>query len=1077
MNLFNNIFENIREEKELYFELGRTLLKQSKFRKAIEYLEEAKNTEGEASLEWETSYLLGECFRNLSKPKDAFMHYVEAAVNTEEYKEQCYEKARELLSANNAGEANKWLKELDAKAPWPLQELDRLHLENLADHTALLIRTNQEERGASTPTDTREEIQRILAEVNELISKREYKNALKKTEEALTKDPTHAEVIFVKLRVLVEGQLDTGAAATLLNDPDYGYRKQHPAPEIINRLVQLQQQEPGDGNIFFFSAFTAQLLGQDAPTSWDWMEKARIFGLKNENEYPLLGWYLLAAELAEKMEHREEAAINYFETGKCYYWLGNNPSAKKYFEQAIRLDPDNAAVYPYYADILFVLSYQNDPPYYNREMIFQAFDCWNRGDTGLVRTTYDAWHYIVIARIHEILYKFAESEAMDDLWKSVWYMEKAVQLDPSDFSLWAYLGHFYRNLELEALGMAAFQKAASFGKDDLFLKEETIILELNAGLFENAKAYLLTLKAAPATYKAYHKSWDGYITYHESGDYGKALSLFDEVIREDEKDLFAHQMKLFCYWQGGQLKEAEEEAHVILEQGRKYTYLKEEYTFAWAHFVAGDPYKAIELLETADSSLKPITDNLISLIQFYVYTGSIDKAETAFTALIKDVSNKKAVREFKKSLDALLHQFRENQVVLPGSAEPLKSAAQLESIAAAWKSRLVGKLDELDQHPWTVEIELKKNLVLFENKPDGISTQTLQAALSRIFLNKPSVLYPVVTPIAVEISNDLVTAGAEAPDWYVVKKLIPQMKERILQQYGIPCPGVRIRGNEGDLGAGTYIISLDEVPLVMGKVQQEKLFVYDAGKNPAIEEPTGEKGWNPLTGQDSWWVSREHKPLLLEQGILFWEDPFDYILAHLEVVLSNNLSLFVDAQFCSEYLKETGSEKGPWPEEAEKTRTDPASLILFNQVLKNLVIEKVSVTDKPGVIRAFIQGRPLSSDLNDLVQHIRLAGKEWLEVNRREITAIELPADIETTVREHILTEGKNSFLALPAEVCQEILEHGRNFINKNRPTGPVYLLTNDLSIRIHLRKLFELEFPDLMVYAQQELLEKKSSL
>jgi flagellar biosynthesis component FlhA len=148
----------------------------------------------------------------------------------------------------------------------------------------------------------------------------------------------------------------------------------------------------------------------------------------------------------------------------------------------------------------------------------------------------------------------------------------------------------------------------------------------------------------------------------------------------------------------------------------------------------------------------------------------------------------------------------------------------------------------------------------------------------------------------------------------------------------------------------------------MGTVQKDKIFIPHVEMDLAAIGITGEPGYNPVDGNQSVWVDYQFKELLEANNIPYWDDPFDYILAHLESVLVQNLDLFVDIYFCTSYLYDVEEQHEPGnlvvvSEAAKNIRTDQALLPLFYQLMKGLVNEKVPLVNKPVIVQTFIEAK------------------------------------------------------------------------------------------------------------------------
>ena len=86
-------------------------------------------------------------------------------------------------------------------------------------------------------------------------------------------------------------------------------------------------------------------------------------------------------------------------------------------------------------------------------------------------------------------------------------------------------------------------------------------------------------------------------------------------------------------------------------------------------------------------------------------------------------------------------------------------------------------------------------------------------------------MLPVVTPIALEVAADLIPLVEDASGGNkFLGEMIPMMRDGLFYELGVKFPGIRVRGNETDLAQGTYIILINEVPMVSGSVGLEKFW-------------------------------------------------------------------------------------------------------------------------------------------------------------------------------------------------------------------------------------------------------------
>src|SRR5262249_30747099 len=85
----------------------------------------------------------------------------------------------------------------------------------------------------------------------------------------------------------------------------------------------------------------------------------------------------------------------------------------------------------------------------------------------------------------------------------------------------------------------------------------------------------------------------------------------------------------------------------------------------------------------------------------------------------------------------------------------------------------------------------------------------------------------VVTPIAIEVSNDLISIFEPASNGAnsLFDELLPGMREALQGELGIPFPRIRVRGNETDMPPCSALIMVDEVPEAMFVMGQDNVLV------------------------------------------------------------------------------------------------------------------------------------------------------------------------------------------------------------------------------------------------------------
>jgi type III secretion protein V len=151
----------------------------------------------------------------------------------------------------------------------------------------------------------------------------------------------------------------------------------------------------------------------------------------------------------------------------------------------------------------------------------------------------------------------------------------------------------------------------------------------------------------------------------------------------------------------------------------------------------------------------------------------------------------------------------------------------------------------------------------------------------------------------------------------------------------------------------------------------------------------------------------------------------------------------------------------------------PVPLILLSDVLRRLVEEGVSVRDLRAVLEALSQVAAAEKDALNLAEFTRAQLRRQithrLTGGSGELKVVLLDPAIEDTVRGAITRTAAGSFLTLAPAAARDIVKAVRLALPAEAPEHAVLLTQPD--VRRFLRKLVEVDLPDLPVASYAELL------
>jgi type III secretion protein V len=282
-------------------------------------------------------------------------------------------------------------------------------------------------------------------------------------------------------------------------------------------------------------------------------------------------------------------------------------------------------------------------------------------------------------------------------------------------------------------------------------------------------------------------------------------------------------------------------------------------------------------------------------------------------------------------------------------------------------------------------------------------------------------LPPVLTPLAVEVGTEL-GACLGGRDGGTFGALVPRLRERLFAELGLPLPVVRLRAGTPGLGETGFVLRLNDVPLARGEVPR-------AGWDRAAE----------TVGDALLALMRRH---------------------------GHELFGLEEAQGLLDALERTH------PALVREVVPKLISPILLTDVLRRLVEEGISLRNLRDILGALAERAPHERDPVTLTEHVRGALRRAITYRHAGeagvLAAYLLDPLIEDAVRGAVQKTAAGSYLALDPELGREIIAAISRAVGPSGPAGAVLLAGAE--IRRYVRRLIELDHPDLAVLSYQEL-------
>jgi len=304
----------------------------------------------------------------------------------------------------------------------------------------------------------------------------------------------------------------------------------------------------------------------------------------------------------------------------------------------------------------------------------------------------------------------------------------------------------------------------------------------------------------------------------------------------------------------------------------------------------------------------------------------------------------------------------------------------------------------------------------------------LRAASFRERGGKRARFVPGVVPWGVALSPDLFTlaederrGGQLRPG---VHSALAEVQTRLFEQLGVPLPEGALR-EDGRLAPRTAVLSLQEIPaatwVVPASVQTDDIpaFLGDAALGALVPRASSFLG------------------------------------------IAETQALLDDVEANAPALVRQAVPK-------------PVTLPVYAEVLRRLLDERLSIRDQRSILEALAAIGGVEKDPLNLAEFVRAQLRRSithrLAGNARELPVLVLDSPLEETIRAALQRTAAGTFLALAPAAARDIVASVRTALQSwPAPSRPVLLAQPD--IRRFVRKLLEVEFPDLDIVSPVELM------
>lgn len=296
---------------------------------------------------------------------------------------------------------------------------------------------------------------------------------------------------------------------------------------------------------------------------------------------------------------------------------------------------------------------------------------------------------------------------------------------------------------------------------------------------------------------------------------------------------------------------------------------------------------------------------------------------------------------------------------------------------------------------------------------------------------------------------------------------IKAMRRQMAREIGFVVPSIRIQDNM-QLEPGGYSISIKDIKAGEGALKPGFLMAMDpSGSAVPID---GDDTVEPTFGLPAKWIDEARREEASFNGYTV-VDTSTVIVTHLTEVIKDNLPELLTRNELEKLLDEIRGQHGNLIDELIP---DKLSVGVLQNVLQNLLRERVSVRDLPTILETLSDAVTTTSNITLLTEQVRSRlGRQISNQNMDHegtIPIISLSPAWEKEFIEAIHVDGDERRLGMDPAKVQTFLNTAKDTFEKQLMGGVQPVMLTSPTARPFVRSLIERTMPQIAVMSQAEI-------
>lgn len=334
-------------------------------------------------------------------------------------------------------------------------------------------------------------------------------------------------------------------------------------------------------------------------------------------------------------------------------------------------------------------------------------------------------------------------------------------------------------------------------------------------------------------------------------------------------------------------------------------------------------------------------------------------------------------------------------------------------------------------------------------------------------IRKPESIIPLlqVDPIELEFGYGIIPLADPNQGGDLFDRLV-MIRRQIALELGVVIPMIRLR-DFIQLDANEYIVKIKGSKVGGGSIMFDHFLAMNPGNVEG--EIKGIETVEPAFGLPALWINESER----EKADIFGYtvvDPSSIISTHLTEILKKHVHELLgrdEVKSLIDNLRETS------PTVVDELVPGLMSIGDLQKVLCNLLREGISIRNLLTIVETLADYAMMMKDVNILTEYVRQSLSRYITstyVVNNHVRVVTLDQTLEATLMESIQQSDNGSYMSLPPDVSQRLLNSLAVEIQNLLSLGEQPIVVTAPIVRFYFKRLTEQMIPDLIVLSYNEI-------